>query len=50
MAAAFGNINIISNISKYKLEPGNGILNNTRLLVNIPGKVPLTGGGGESRK
>lgn len=29
MAVEFGNINIIGNISKCKLEPGSGILNNT---------------------
>lgn len=27
MAVGFGNINIISNIGKCKLAPGNGILN-----------------------
>lgn len=31
MTVGFGNINIIGNIGKCKLEPGNGILNNTRL-------------------
>lgn len=29
MTVGFGNINIIGNISKCKLEPGDGILNNT---------------------
>lgn len=50
MAVGFGNINIIGNIGKCKLEPGNAFLNSARLWVNTARKVPLTRGRKANRK